>query len=582
MNNEESKDYRNEIRILNQLMAAQTMFHVFPDQEKLSEFACGALKNLPGVELCSICFASGNKVIGDTSKIAKKLSESMSTLSSNDEKSNIHLPFDENLIIFRLQTLGYFFGYILVKTKDESNFDIFQPAASNFVNFLSLHFEMERQKKLKHNEQDHLEEEVKNRTADLLAQINERRLAEERYQDLYENAPDMYISIDPKSAKILQCNNTLTSLTGFTKEEIIGKTFFELYHPDSLVAAQREFEKFRNTGSVFNAELVIRKKDGESLDVLLNVSAIRDTKGKILYSRSSLRDISQRKLAIKAEIEAESETARLLEVAEKSRRALLSVVEDQKRAKDEIQKLNLTLEQRVIERTAQLEVANKELEAFSYSVSHDLRAPLRHISGFISLFLENKTSALTDDEMAYLNTVSNSANEMGKLIDALLVFSRLSRTELQKTQIDTRLLVRQGLQLFENDIKARNIKVETGELVETYSDLQLIRQVWTNLISNAVKYTGKTEKPVIEIGSYLENDFAVFFVKDNGAGFDMKYSDKLFGVFQRLHKPRDFEGIGIGLANVNRIVSRQGGKCWAEGEVGKGAKFYFSLPVKKL
>jgi PAS domain S-box-containing protein len=236
------------------------------------------------------------------------------------------------------------------------------------------------------------------------------------------------------------------------------------------------------------------------------------------------------------------------------------------------------LENRVVQRTAQLEAANKELEAFSYSVSHDLRAPLRHITGFISLFLDTKTTSLTPAELGYLSTVSNSAVEMGKLIDALLVFSRLNRGELRKMKIDTNQMVRQSLQVFEKEIEENAIQVKIGEMADTHGDIQLLRQVWINLISNAVKYTGKQEHPAIEIGSYFDQADTVYFIRDNGAGFDMKYADKLFQVFQRLHRTSDFEGIGIGLANVQRIVMRHGGRCWAEGEQGIGATFFFSLP----
>jgi signal transduction histidine kinase len=224
------------------------------------------------------------------------------------------------------------------------------------------------------------------------------------------------------------------------------------------------------------------------------------------------------------------------------------------------------------------EVANKELEAFSYSVSHDLRAPLRHISGFVDLLIKNNAFQLDKTGLRYLNIISESSVEMGNLIDALLTFSRLSRNELQRTDIISMNMVAQVIRSFSDEMQGKTIEINISELPDVKGDASLINQVWVNLISNALKYSRNKEKAVIDIEGQRGSEETIFSVRDNGAGFDMKYVDKLFGVFQRLHKTRDFEGIGIGLANVNRIIVRHGGTCRAEGTVGKGATFFFSLP----
>jgi|GEM_PF-193352 len=226
------------------------------------------------------------------------------------------------------------------------------------------------------------------------------------------------------------------------------------------------------------------------------------------------------------------------------------------------------------------EAANKELEAFSYSVSHDLRAPLRHIGGFVDLLIKNNSSQLDESGLRYLNIISESYVEMGDIIDALLTFSRLSRAELKRTKINSKNMITRIFKTFNDELVGRNVKINMAELPDIMGDKTLITQVWTNLISNALKYSRNEEKAVIDIGGNIEKDKTTFYIKDNGAGFDMKYAGKLFGVFQRLHKARDFEGIGIGLANVNRIIVRHGGTCWAESEVGKGATFSFSVSNK--
>ena len=252
---------------------------------------------------------------------------------------------------------------------------------------------------------------------------------------------------------------------------------------------------------------------------------------------------------------------------------LLMIVED-------ITDLMLT-EIELKKKTEYLELANKELEAFSYSVSHDLRAPLRHIGGFIDLLIKGNLSQLDDKGIRYLNIISASSKEMGNLIDALLTFSRLGRTGLKITELNSGDMVKKVLKIFDNELKGKNVEITVFELPKIKGDESLINQVWVNLISNALKYSRNREKAVIEIGGKIENGETIFHVKDNGVGFDMNYAEKLFGVFQRMHKATDFEGIGIGLANVNRIVTKHGGKCWAESEVDKGATFYFSLPTKQ-
>ena len=249
------------------------------------------------------------------------------------------------------------------------------------------------------------------------------------------------------------------------------------------------------------------------------------------------------------------------------------------KAENDYRKLNLELEQKVIDRTAQLESANKELEAFSYSVSHDLRAPIRAISGYAKILEEDYTGKLDVNGTKYLHAITHNSKKMGDLIDDLLAFSRLGRKQVALTDINMSALVESVKEeLFSAGDKHRtefNMKV----LPHAKGDQALIRQVWINLISNAIKYSQHKSRIIIEIGSYEKDKLLVYYVKDNGAGFDMEYYDKLFGVFQRLHSQEEFEGTGIGLAIVQKVVQRHNGTVWAESKVNEGATFYFSLPT---
>lgn len=257
----------------------------------------------------------------------------------------------------------------------------------------------------------------------------------------------------------------------------------------------------------------------------------------------------------------------------KSNEALQREISERRQAAVKIQALNDEL----VAQTVKIEASNKELEAFGYSVSHDLRAPLRHIDGYVDL-LREKSSVMGEDGERYMNVISDSARQMGVLIDNLLAFSRMGRSALQPVWVDTAALVDQVRDELSPDMQGRAIEWKIEALPKVYADKTLFKQVWMNLLGNAIKYTRNRDKTKISISCKETATGFEFSVEDNGAGFDMAFSDKLFGIFQRLHLKEEFEGTGIGLANVQRIISRHGGRAWAEGKVDKGATFYFSLP----
>jgi two-component system, sensor histidine kinase and response regulator len=250
---------------------------------------------------------------------------------------------------------------------------------------------------------------------------------------------------------------------------------------------------------------------------------------------------------------------------------------ERKRAEDQVKELNQDLERRVAERTAQLGVANKDLEAFSYSVSHDLRAPLRHIDGFARILTEDHSLALTPDAQQHLNYIREGTQKMGRMIGDLLNLARLDRRSMAFETTSLNSLVAGVVQDLKAETVEREIEWHVGSLSTVLCDPGLLRQGFANLLSNAVKYTRPRERAVIEIGESTIEGQTVFFVRDNGAGFDPRYADKLFGVFQRLHTDQEFEGTGIGLATVERIIRKHGGRVWAEAETDKGATFYFTL-----
>ncbi|MGB5157229.1 MAG: PAS domain S-box protein [Desulfobacterales bacterium] len=418
-------------------------------------------------------------------------------------------------------------------------------------------------------------------------EITEQKLAEEKIlksETLLKKAQEiMHIGgweYDVESRNMLW-SDEVYNIHGVTKDyDPNNPDFAKLFYlPEDQEKINKLFLRTLEYGEPYDHVLQSMKADGTLIWVRTSGQAERK-EGETIRVFGNIMDVTEPKQAEQRMLAANEEIRILLEDAEKSRQALLSVVEDQKEAQRQVRKLNAELEQRVQERTARLEIVNKELEAFSYSVSHDLRSPLQHITGFGELLSKHAAGALDEKSRHYLKVIKDSTARMADLIEDLLSFSRMGRSEMMRKNINLNNLVNVVLKEFDIDTKERNIEWKIHPLPEVSGDPAMLKLVYVNLISNAIKFTKEREMAIIEIGSKEEDSGETFFyVKDNGAGFDMKYVDKLFGLFQRLHRAEDFEGTGLGLANVRRIIHRHGGETRAEGEADKGATIYFSLPI---
>jgi PAS domain S-box-containing protein len=391
--------------------------------------------------------------------------------------------------------------------------------------------------------------------------ITERKRAEqERYQSMerfraiadYTYDWENWIGVD---GRLLWVNPAVERITGYSVNECMAMPDFPIpivAEPDRETVAPQMREAVQGS-SRNDFEFRVRHKDGRLVWVAVSWQPIYDSRGARLGYRSSIRDISERK-----------------------------------QAQEALQRLLAELESRVEERTKELseaneslQAANKELESFSYSVSHDLRAPLRAIDGFSKLVLKGYADKLDDEGRRKLNVIRSNAQRMDDLINDLLAFSRLGRKEMVQASVDMEALVWGAWRELAVVNPERRIQFSVQKLPHAMGDETLIKEVVVNLLTNAIKFSRYRKKAVVEVGAYPEEERNVYFVKDNGVGFDMQYYDKLFGVFQRLHSADEFEGTGVGLAIVERIISRHGGRVWAEGKEDKGATFYFTLTRKE-
>ncbi len=381
---------------------------------------------------------------------------------------------------------------------------------------------------------DELERKVQERTAALSE-------ANALLQALMDNMPD-HIYFKDTESRFIRNSRSQANLLGLNDpSEAVGKTDFDFF-PHAAKSYAEEQEVMRSGIPLVDFEEWVVWPDSREMWVSTTKMPLRNAEGETIGIFGISRDITERK-----------------------------------RAEQSIRQLNTDLEKQA----EQLQAANKELEAFSYSVSHDLRAPLRAIDGYTRILVEDYESILDDEGKRICGVISREARRMGQLIDDLLAFSRLGRKEMYSSRIDMKALAASVFNELIKEEQRENIDFVLGDVSITEGDSSLLRQVWVNLLSNAIKFTSKKEQAVIEVGSQENGDETVYYVRDNGAGFDMEYGNKLFGVFQRLHSESEFSGTGVGLAIVQRIIRRHDGRVWAEGQVEKGATFYFALPRKE-
>jgi len=401
------------------------------------------------------------------------------------------------------------------------------------------------------------------------------REAERRYRRFFQTSKDCAF-ITSLDGKWIDMNEAAVELFGYeSKEELAAVRIADLYADP----AEREehIRAIQQRGFTKEYPVDLRRKDGSVINARITSVVVHDRAGDVIGFQGTIRDVTARKQAKEELREHREDLERLVEARTAELNERIAEVERLNRAMTNLLEDFQAANQNLEATRKELEAANEELESFAYSVSHDLRAPLRAISGFSRILMEDYLPDIPPEARRYLNKVNDNTKEMGQLIDDLLAFSRLSRRPIDKQEVDPNALMEDVLEELTYLQEDRQIEIAVDELPPCQADRSLLRQVWSNLLSNALKYTREREVAQIEVGAQEEAGEVVYYVRDNGVGFDMAYADKLFGVFQRLHRFEDYEGTGVGLAIVQRIVRRHGGRVWAEAAVDEGATFYFTI-----
>jgi PAS domain S-box-containing protein len=576
-----------DARILGQILAAQNVVFTLPDMIRIAEFYAQILISIPGIAACRVCLGGRSVQAGE---MASGVCAECETLRHSAWEEGPLIPTtagfrcsladQPGMRVIAIDSYQHHFGFFVFRVDPAGVGALYQPFISNLSSYVALILENRWQKDLLLKANDELERKVKERTheliaanealaashlaaldmmqaavearrraeqasADLLREIAEHKQVEREYRTLIESVPDPIVRYDSDLRRIY-VNPAWEKASGLSAAEVIGVDCTDIPKVPSPVNLEylKKLRQVLELGASQTAEFIWENANGVGLFLEYVMVPEYDNHGKIAGLLAVGRDITERK-----------------------------------RMEEELSKYREHLEELVRQRTMQLEQANKELEAFAYSVSHDLRAPLRHIDGFIGLLQKKAAGALDEQGRHYMDAISGSANKMGRLIDDLLSFSRMGRQAMSFQPVDLGTLVREVISELAPDAAGRTIDWRIGDLPAVRGDGAMLRMVLTNLIANALKFTRPRQSAQIEVGSLPgQASEAVIFVRDNGVGLDMAYADNLFGVFQRLHRAEEFEGTGIGLATVRRIVARHGGRTWAEGNVNQGATFYFSLP----